>query len=160
MDPSMRSFLITTGKQALEATVGGEDGFIPTLVVERGDQYEVMVLLGAHPFTMMQTVLPTLREMQPEALGLTTDSFIASGTAEDVEPRRARHGGSLQAMFEAGEPGVTEALVIHLCSATTSEVVTMPYTRTDDGIVWHGDTMPENVVHSGRLIEVMQAVWA
>jgi hypothetical protein len=156
MDPALRSFLIETGKLALATT----DDFIPTLVVERGGKYDVMVLIGGHPFTMMQAALPTLREMQPDTMGLTTDSFVASGSAEDVEPRRARYGGSLQAMFEAGERGVTEALIIHLCSATTSDVITLPYTRTAQGIVWTDLGVPDEAIHSGRLIDVMRAVWA
>lgn len=159
MDPAMRQFLITTGKQALEATARDDDGFIPTLVVERDDgQFEVMVLIGSHPFVMMQAILPTLREMQPTAMGLTTDSYMGTGEVMDLVSRRAEYNGSLQAMFEAGEPGVTECLVIHIARKGETEVIELPYVRSDEGIEWKPFEHPDRE-HTGRLIDVLQAVW-
>jgi hypothetical protein len=162
MDPSMRSFLITTGKQALEANHAmGDEEFMPTLVIEREGKYEIALMIGAHPTVMMRASVPMLREQQPDVLGLTVDSFMAQGDAETVLAMRERHQGSLAAAFAAGEEGVYETLVIYIVSAAEHDVIQLPYTRTDKGIIWHEDVeFPTHAVFGGDLLDAMQAVWS
>lgn len=162
MDPAMRSYLIDTGKQTMEAMhADGDDQFMPTLVTECDGKYEVMLMIGAHPFTMMSAILPQLRELKPDTLGLTIDSYMASGDVDTVLSMRERHANSLAAAFEAGEESVYECLVIYLVTAKGYEVIQLPYTRTDKGTLWHEDVeFPDGAEFGGRLIEVLQAVWA
>ena len=164
MDPAMRQFLIDTGKTALDRCRRGRGRVHPHARGRAtGGKFEIMVLLGAHPYTMMQSILPTLREMQPVSMGLTVDSYIITKPLDgeaDLLERRARYGNSLQAMFEAGEPDVFECLVVHIVSATGTEVIHMPYVRTDDGgVAWRESTMPDDAVAGGRLIDALRAVW-
>jgi hypothetical protein len=160
--------LITIGKEALEGQVAEGDDFVPTLIVEHPDgTYDVMVLIGGHPFDMMTVIVPVLREAHPASLGLTVDSYMLQGSADsDMMARRARYGGSLQAMFEAGEPGVSECLIINIISPTSTEVIQLPYKRHDGGmasrptVTW-GDTTPlDGAQFSGRLVDVMRSVWS
>lgn len=162
MDIAMRSFLITTGKQALEANHAvGDEEFMPTLVIERDGKYEIAVMIGAHPTIMMRASVPMLREEPPTTLGLTIDSYMAQGDAETVLSMRERHQGSLAAAFAAGEEGVYETLVIYIVSATSHEAIQLPYTRTDKGIIWHEDIeFPPNAVFGGDILDAMQAVWS
>jgi hypothetical protein len=161
-DPVMRQFLVDTGKQALEANHDmGDDEFMPTLVIERDGKYEIALMIGAHPTIMMRASVPMLREQQPNTLGLTVDSFMAQGDAETVLSMRERHDGSLAAAFAAGEEGVYETLVIYIVSASDHDVIQLPYTRTDKGIVWHEDVeFPTHAVSGGDLLDAMQAVWS
>jgi hypothetical protein len=130
---------------------------MPTLMVTDAEgQITVMVLVGGHPFDMMTAVVPTVRDMRPTAVSLTVDSYIT--TEPDGFVIRALFGGSLQRAFEAGTKGVTEALVVNMVTPLAAEVITLPYTRTPDGVVWGEEFATHEV--DGRMIEVLRAVWA
>ena len=148
-----RQFLIDAGKQSIE----GSDEYLPTLIVTTATGTEVMVLAGGHPYDMLRTLVPVLRDMRPSALSFTVDSYMAKGD-DQVLAMRERYGGSLAAAFAAGEPNVSEALIINIVTPTESEVVTLPYTRTDDGVVWRDEHTTGEF--SGRMLDVLRAVWA
>jgi hypothetical protein len=115
-----------------------------------------MVLVGGHPFDMMTSVVPTVRDMRPTAVSLTVDSYIT--TEPDGFAIKALFGGSLQRAFEAGTKGVTEALIVNMVTPTSAEVITLPYTRTPLGVEWGEDFASSEV--DGRMIDVLRAVWS
>jgi hypothetical protein len=156
-----RDHLISVGKEAMEAQAAVGDDFMPTLIVEHQDHtFDVMLLLGGHPFDMMTAIVPTLREINPVSLGLTVDSYMLTAKVDsDALERRARYGGSLQAMHEAGEPGVSECLVIQIVTPTTSESVHLPYTRHADTIKWTEHTPFDGASVTGRLVDALRSVW-
>jgi len=148
-----RSFLIEAGKASMEE---GEE-YMPTLIVTNAaGETTIMVLVGGHPFDMMGAILPTVRDMHPTALSLTVDSYVT--TSPDGLAIKALFGGSLQRAFEAGTKGVTEALVVNMVTPTITEVITLPYTRTPDGVVW-GEEIVSSVV-DGRMVDVLRSVWS
>jgi hypothetical protein len=148
-----RRFLITAGKAALEEQVD----YIPTLIVTDAEGHTtVMVLAGGHPFDAIQAVTPAIRDMRPTALSLTVDSYIT--TNPDGVALKMLFGGSLKRAFEAGTSGVSEALIVNMVTPTSQEVITLPYTRTPDGVVW-GEDFASDVV-DGRMIDALRAAWA
>jgi hypothetical protein len=160
-----RDFLVTAGKEALEFQHAEADDFIPTLIVENADHtYDLMALVGGHPYDMLRAIVPTLQGMHPVSLGLTVDSYmlVAEGNPDEAMARRNRYGGSLQAMHEAGEPGVSECLVIHIVTAEGTEMIQLPYSRhRTEGITWDEEYVPpDSAAATGRLIDVLQEVFA
>ena len=159
-----RDHLVAMGKQSMEIQVSIRDEFMPMLIVEKPDEtYDVMAMVGGHPFHMLTALVPTLREMHPVSLGLTVDSYmlVADGNPDDAMARRARYGGSLQAMHEAGEPGVSECLVIYIVTATGTECIQLPYVRHANTVRWSPEyVMPNEANVGGRLIEAMRSVWS
>jgi hypothetical protein len=162
MDPSFVSYLVTTGKASLEATHADGEDFLPTLVVEDGDgRFNIVALVGGHPYEMVRASVPMLRDMQPRCIGFTADSFMAKGDDDDLLLlRRESYGGSLQRMFEAGEPGVSECLTINIVTATETQTLQLPYTRVADGIVWDEAPALDDAVFSGRMIDALRSVWS
>jgi hypothetical protein len=164
-----RDHLIDIGKEAMEAQAAIGDEFMPTLIVEHvtaehpDGQYDVMVLVGGHPFDMITAIAPALREAHPVSLGLTVDSYMmtAEGNPDEALARRASYGGSLQAMHEAGEPGVSECLVIYILTPTTSEGIQLPYVRHANTIRWSPEyVLPGDAQFTGRLVEALRSVWS
>ena len=155
-----KQFLIDTGKEDIEQM----DELAPVLLVEHGDHViDMVVLAGGHPYPMLMAMLPMLREMQPTSMALTTDTYIITGELgdeEEVMAVRERYGNSLQAAFEAGEPLVSEALHITMVDRFKTEVVTLPYTRTKGGITWAEPKGVDGAEVSGRMIDVLRAVWS
>jgi hypothetical protein len=156
----MRDFLARTARAAIEQDEDGE--FIPTLIVEEPDgRMTVMALMGDHPFNTLVAVAPDIIQMQPQSLSLSVDSYILTGHVENVEAveeMRARYDYSLQAAFEAGEPGVTEALVINYVTKDWADVISMPYERQGDVIVWGEQTDAGGPDVTGRLIDLLRAI--
>ncbi len=174
IDPAVKAYLIEAGKSSIEAInpiEDPDDQYIPTLVVEDGEgKITVMVLTGGHPFNMLVAMLPTLAEMKPRNVSMTVDSYILTGNIGDeggqaaldaAMERRAHYGGSLQAMFEAGEVGVSECLTINYATPTAFAGITLPYTRMPDGsVVWAEEKSGDDVDISGRMADALRLIWA
>lgn len=156
-------FLRSTGRRCIE----DQDEYIPTLIVESpSGEYQIIALAGGHPFDMLTAILPMLRSLNPVSMSLTVDSYILTAAAmshEEADALYARYEHSLAAAFAAGEPAVSEALVITMVTPTSHRVVTMPYRRGDDGVTWDDDheidSDEEGAQTEGRLVEVLRAVW-
>jgi hypothetical protein len=159
-----KDFLIETGKRSIENS--DRDGPPPVLIAEYEDKRtEMMMLTGAHPFVMVMALVPTLREQHPASLALTVDAYMASGSLGGgdeaaVMEMRARHGNSLQAAFQAGEPLVSECLQILMVDRFTALGVSLPYTRSKRGITWDEPREMDGATIEGRMIEALRMVWS
>ena len=153
---AFKRFLVDTGKRALE--VQGEE-YIPTVVLEDyNGSAIVMVLMGAHPFDMLGAALPAIREHRPSTVSITVDSYMAIGL-EGVASREL-FGGSLARAHAAGAPGVTEALMVHIVTPDSTDLIMLPYVREDDGhITWGEQQAQEGLGVGGRMTDALRMVW-
>lgn len=151
----MADWLVEAGKSSIESG----NRYHPTLVVETGGEMDVRILIGdLHPFEMLLLMIPELRLRQPDVVSLTIDTYTISGSdVAEMEAIRARHGGSLAAAFEAGEPNVSEMLMIVIATRHGHRGLNVPYRRTATGIEWDEVGDPDESV--GRMVEVLKAVW-
>jgi hypothetical protein len=153
----LRDYLIESGKRSIE----NDPDFIPMLHVEQGEHVAIYALaVNGHPYDAIVQIAPSfILDGAIDRLVFVSDSYMWKGKEEDFVP------GPLQPRFEAGEPNVSECLMNAVVTANGMDIplvnqITMPYTRTDDGVVWDEALIREDgyLASGGRMVDLLVKV--
>ena len=130
--------------------------FTPMLTTEdaEGHLNIIGLVIDGHPYDAVRMVAPKMRDEQsPVRVTLSVDSYAFKSQPGDTMPMQ-----SPSELFAAGDPRVTEAIIIHIVTPGEASVVTLPYRRTETSIEWDepwsdGDG---DMKVTGRMVEALR----
>lgn len=161
--------LVVIGRETMEQVAKDGENYMPKIVAQVNGDFMLATTTGdSEPFVELVFLCDRLLdEGNVTLLAWTADSYawfaqegdeIPPGMDVDEWANEMRHGQTNKALFEAGDPHVSEALTITAVDRTSVWGVSLRYVRNGKDLTWDPDyDIRSGDGHGGRMIEVMRA---